>query len=440
MTVPKVLVADDDDGVRFTLVELLSDLDVEVREAADGEAAWAIIEAEDVDLLITDLRMPRLDGMGLLARVRAEHPAVKVVMLTAHGSEEAAVSAMKAGAFDYFPKPFDVDQVADAVRRATETARLQAENRALRAQLALGRHMVFRSEAMLRVAHLVERAGPRDVTVLITGDSGTGKERVADALVEVSPRRAGPFVKFNCAAIPREVAEDELFGHARGAFTGANKPRTGLFREAHRGTMLLDEIGELDLTVQGKLLRVLQEGEIRPVGEDRPQRVDVRIIAATHRDLLAEVKAGRFREDLYFRLNVLPIHLPPLSERPEDLEPLVEHFVRKFAERFGLDRPRLTERARARLLSATYRGNVRELENAVERLVALAFGDEIDELDLTAEAPPSLTLRQRVEAYERGLIVGALQEAAGNRSEAARQLGVGRVTLLDKLKKYGLGE
>ncbi|MCA9552358.1 MAG: sigma-54-dependent Fis family transcriptional regulator [Myxococcales bacterium] len=437
---PRVLVADDDDGVRFTLVELLSELEVEVREAADGEAAWAVLESEEIDLLITDLRMPRLDGMGLLARVHAQLPHVKVVMLTAHGSEEAAVQAMKAGAFDYFAKPFDVDQVADAVRRATETARLLAENRALRAQLALGRHMVFRSEAMLRVAHLVERAGPRDVTVLITGESGTGKERVADALVEASPRRDRPFVKFNCAAIPREVAEDELFGHAPGAFTGATRARTGLFREAHQGTVLLDEIGELDLTVQGKLLRVLQEGELRPVGEDRPQRVDVRIIAATHRDLLAEVKAGRFREDLYFRLNVLPIHLPPLADRPEDLEPLVEHFVKKYAERFGLERPRLTEGARSRLLTHRYRGNVRELENAVERLVALSSGDTIDDLEPTGDAPPALTLKQRVEAYERGLIVGTLQETGGNRSEAARRLGVGRVTLLDKLKKYGLAE
>ena len=263
---PRVLVADDDDGVRFTLAEVLSDLDVEVLEAEDGAQALARIDREDIDLVITDLAMPRVDGMTVLERIQAEHPETKVIMVTAHGSENAAVQAMKLGAFDYLPKPFDIDEIVQVVRRATEAARLQAENRRLRAQLALGRHMVFASKSMLDVARLVERAAPRDVTVLITGDSGTGKERVADALVAASRRAQGPFVKFNCAALTREVAEDELFGHRAGAFTGAIHPRPGLFREAHRGTILLDEVGELDLAVQGKLLRVLQDGEVRPMG------------------------------------------------------------------------------------------------------------------------------------------------------------------------------
>lgn len=437
---PRVLVVDDDEGVRFTLTEVLSELDVETFEAADGAQAWALVQSEDVDLLITDLSMPNLDGMALLERVRTHRPETKVVMVTAHGSESAAVQAMKLGAFDYFPKPFDIDQILQVVRRATESARLAAENQRLRAQLVLGRHMVFASEAMLKVARLVERAAPRDITVLITGDSGTGKERVADALVAASQRASAPFVKFNCAAIAREVAEDELFGHRAGAFTGATQPRTGLFREADGGTILLDEIGELDLSVQGKLLRVLQEGEIRPVGADRPVQLDTRVLAATHKDLEAEVRAGRFREDLYFRLNVVRVHLPPLDERPEDLEPLIDHFVTKYTDRYGLERARLSPATRRRLLATTFRGNVRELENTIERLVALSQGDLIEDLEELAEDLPPLTLKQRVEAYERGLVVSALQQAKQNRSEAARRLGVGRVTLLDKLKKYGLTE
>jgi len=409
-------------------------------EAGDGEAAWQCLESEAVDLLITDLAMPKLDGMGLLQRVQAKLPHTKVLMVTAHGSEAAAVQAMKLGAFDYLPKPFDIDEIIRVVRRATEAVRLAAENERLRAQLALSRHMVFASDAMLKVARLVERAAPRDITVLITGDSGTGKERVADALVSASARADGPFVRFNCAAISREVAEDELFGHQVGAFTGATHPRSGLFRAAHGGTILLDEIGELDLTVQGKLLRVLQEGEIRPVGADRAITLDTRVLAATHKDLEAEVKAGRFREDLFFRLNVVRVHLPPLAERPEDLEPLIDHFVNKYTERFGLERCRLGSATRQRLISGTYRGNVRELENTIERLVALSQGEVIEDMEGPRDAPQPLTLRQRVEAYERGLISAALQRTAGNRSEAARQLGMGRVTLLDKMKKYGLSD
>lgn len=435
---PTVLVVDDDEGVRFTLSEVLSELDVRVLEASDGEAAWQCLEGETVDLLITDLAMPKLDGMGLLQRVQAKLPHTKVLMVTAHGSEAAAVQAMKLGAFDYLPKPFDIDEIIRVVRRATEAVRLVAENERLRAQLALGRHMVFASDAMLRVARLVERAAPRDITVLITGESGTGKERVADALVSASARADAPYVRFNCAAISREVAEDELFGHQVGAFTGATHPRPGLFRAAHGGTILLDEIGELDLTVQGKLLRVLQEGEIRPVGADQAIKLDTRVLAATHRDLEAEVKAGRFREDLLFRLNVVRVHLPPLQERPEDLEPLIDHFVSKYTERFGLERCRLGAATRQRLLTGTYRGNVRELENAIERIVALSQGEVIEDMEGQADAPQPLTLKQRVEAYERGLISAALQKTADNRSEAARQLGMGRVTLLDKMKKYGL--
>ncbi|MEQ9502926.1 MAG: sigma-54 dependent transcriptional regulator [Deltaproteobacteria bacterium] len=435
---PTVLLVDDDDGVRFTLREVLEELDVTVEEASDGQAAIDRLDEGPVDLVITDLRMPRADGMAVLRHAVDRHPGIKVVMITAHGSESAAVEAMKNGAFDYFPKPFDVDDVARVVTRATETARLVHENRRLRAALHLSQHMIFRSEKMRRIAEVVERVGPKDVTVLIHGESGTGKELVADALVATSTRRDAPFVKFNCAALPREVAEDELFGHSEGAFTGAVRRREGLFGRADGGTLFLDEIAELDLSVQGKLLRTLQAGEVRAVGDDQPRKVDVRIIAATHADLAARVKAGDFREDLFYRLDVVQIALPPLRERPADLEPLIEHFVKRYANRFGLKNARLGPHARARLMAGSYKGNVRELENEVERLVALASDDLIEDLGVDTGAETPLTLKARVDAYERGLILAELERTGWNRSEAARALGVGRVTLLDKLKRYGL--
>ena len=438
---PKVLIVDDDEGVRFTLAEVLAEADVDVLEAADGEDGWVSLVRHEPQLVLTDLRMPRLDGLQLLERVRDEGRRVAVVVITAHGSEREAVRAMKLGAYDYLTKPFDVETVLAVVQRATERARLDLDNQRLRAELVLARHMVFRSPAMSRVARLVERAANRDVTVLITGDSGTGKELVANALVSASHRADKPFVKFNCAAVPVSLAEAELFGHTANAFTGAVRARPGVFREADGGTLLLDEIGELDLAIQGKLLRALQEGEVRPVGEDRPRPVDVRIIAATQRDLKKLVSAERFREDLFYRLNVVPVHLLPLAERPEDIDPLLDHFIRRHAQRFGIETPRLGAALRAQLSARPWPGNVRELENTLERLVALCSGPELDAADLDealGEAPNPLGLRERVEAFERELLRQELERVGGNRSEAARRLGIGRVTLLDKIKKYDL--
>ena len=283
--------------------------------------------------------------------------------------------------------------------------------------------------------------------MLITGESGTGKERVAEALVRASSRRDQPFVRFNCAAITPELAEAELFGHARGAFTGAHRSRTGLFREANHGTLLLDEIGEMDGRTQAKLLRVLQEGEVRPVGEDRPIPIDVRIVAATHRDLPQLVAAGTFREDLYYRLKVVQLAVPPLRERPEDIPALFKHFLDRYAERFGTGRLEVPPGVVERLIAHRWPGNVRELENAVESLVALSSDGEIDaqllpDVDVPGHASPlgaTAGLKERVEAYERGLISIALRECGGNRSEAARRLGISRATLHEKLNKYGLG-
>jgi two-component system, NtrC family, response regulator HydG len=444
----RVLVVDDDPGVRYTLREILEAEGVTVDEAADGAEALAKLEANPAPLVITDLRMPGIDGLELLRRLTTRAPAPRVVLITAHGSERTAVEAMKLGAWDYFKKPFEVEELVGVVRRALEAVRLAGENERLAGELALGRTMVFASEAMKKLAVLVGRVAPRDVTVLITGESGTGKERVAEAIVSASKRANRPWVRFNCAALTPELAEAELFGHAKGAFTGAIRARPGLFGEADGGTILLDEIGELAPILQGKLLRVLQEGELRPVGDEKQRKVDVRVIAATHRDLGEEVRAGRFREDLYYRLNVVHLRVPALRDRPEDVPVLARHFLSRFAGRFGMEGVAINDALLGQLTSQSWPGNVRELENALERLVALSPPDGLDLSLLGAEPSAArsepepggrpLPLRERVEAYERGLVVEALRAAGGNRSEAARRLGISRVTLHDKLRKWGI--
>jgi DNA-binding NtrC family response regulator len=447
--VARVLVVDDDPGVRYTLREILAAEGLEVVEAADGVEALERFAASPAPLVLTDLRMPRLDGMALLERLLQRSPAPRVVLITAHGSERQAVEAIKAGAYDYFKKPFETEELLAVVRRAVEAVRLAHENEQLQGELALSRSMVFTSEAMRRLAILVGRVAPKDVTVLVTGESGTGKERVAEAIVRASRRADRPFVRFNCAALSPELAEAELFGHSKGAFTGAIRSRPGLFGEADGGTILLDEVGELAPNAQGKLLRVLQEGEVRPVGEERARHVDVRVIAATHRDLEELVRAGKFREDLFYRLNVVQLRIPALRERPEDVPALARFFLDRFAERFGVSPLHVPQALFDRLAAHAWPGNVRELENAIEGLVALSPQAGLD-LSLLpggaggeSRAPEvegaPLPLKQRVEAYERGLVVEALRAAHGNRSEAARRLGMSRVTLHDKLRKYGLG-
>jgi DNA-binding NtrC family response regulator len=440
---PRVLVVDDDPGVRYTLREVLESAQIEVEEAADGAEALERVEAGGFSLVVTDLRMPRLDGMELLRRLSARSPAPRVVVITAHGSERQAVEAIKAGAYDYFRKPFDNDELLAVVRRAVEAVRLAAENERLAGELALSRTMVYASPAMSQLAQRVARVAPRDVTVLVSGESGTGKERVAEAIVRASRRADRAFVRFNCAALTPELAEAELFGHVRGAFTGAVRARPGLFGEADGGTLLLDEVGELAPGLQGKLLRVLQEGEVRPVGEERSRRVDVRIIASTHRDLKEAVGRGAFREDLFYRLNVVQLRVPSLRERPEDIPLLARHFLARFAERYGPSPLHVPPALFDRLAAYAWPGNVRELENALENLVALSADGELDLSLLPGPGPervaaPTGLLRPRMEAFERALVVEALRAAGGNRSEAARALGISRVTLHDKLRKHGL--
>jgi two-component system response regulator HydG len=436
---PIVLIVDDDAGVRYTLREILEAQDLEVHEADGGTAALAWLAARRADLVITDLRMPGGDGLALLEQLRTLPDAPRAVLITAHGSERQAVAAMKLGALEYLTKPFDVDEIVAVVERAVSSVRTLRENEQLRAELHLSRHMVFASAAMRKLALLVHRVAPRDVTVLISGASGTGKERVAEAIVAASPRAGRPFARFNCAALPRELAEAELFGHTRGAFTGAQRERAGLFREAAGGTVFLDEIGELDLATQGKLLRVLQERVVRPLGEDRDVAVDVRILAATNRDLGREAAAGRFRQDVLYRLRVVEIRVPSLAERADDIPLLIDHFLRRFGDRFAVANPVLGDALRARLVASPYPGNVRELEHTIERLVAMSPSSVIDDsLDEAPETPAPLGLREQLEAFERELIARELDRAGGNRSETARRLHIGRVTLLEKMKKHGL--
>jgi two-component system, NtrC family, response regulator HydG len=444
MKKPCVLIVDDEPALRYTLRAILEEEeDLIIQEAEDGAQALERIDAGGVDLVLTDLRMPRMDGMELLGELARRPSGPRAIMITAHGSERMAVEAMKLGAVDYFAKPFDGDEIVRVVNRNLETVRLNAENRTLRAALALRQTMVFNSPQMNRVAELVERVAPRDVTVLITGDTGTGKELVAKAIVRASGRADKPYVRFNCAALPRELAEAELFGHSKGAFTGAAHTRTGLFREADGGTLLLDEIGELDLLTQGKLLRVIQERELRPLGEDTTVKVNVRILTATNRNLAEAVREGTFREDLFYRLNVVVIQVPPLRERPEDVVPLAEHFTSRFADRYGLEGVHLSDRVLAQLQQFHWPGNVRELENVVERMVALADTPLIDDdpFDGDASAEPlerRLGLKARMANFERGLIAAEMNRSQANQSETARQLGISRPALIDKLKKYGL--
>jgi two-component system response regulator AtoC len=451
----RVLVIDDDASLRYTLEAVLTDAGLLVETTESGAKGLAAFEARGADVVLTDLAMPEMDGMQVLERLRAQDPGVPVIVLTAHGSERVAVAAMKAGAHDYLPKPFDPDELVLVVKRGIETRALRLQNALLRAETSLGRTIVAESPAMKRVLDMVIRVAPKDVTVLFTGESGAGKDVVATAVHAHSRRADKPFIRFNAAAIPSELAEAELFGHTKGAFTGAQAARQGYFQQADHGTLFIDEIGDLPLAIQGKILRALQSGEVQQVG-GKTENVDVRLIAATNRDLAAETKAGRFREDLFYRLNVVPIRVPPLRERTDDIEPLVRTFVRRYAERYGMGPVEIEEALIDTMKSHAWPGNVRELENTVARLLALA-PDERLSLTLwrsladphssqespsgrgsTGDPGPSHPLRARVEAFERTIIEGQFESANKNQSETARRLGVSRPALIEKLHKYGL--
>jgi len=453
-----VLLVDDEPGVLFTLTELLTERGHKVTTAKNG--VEALTKLDDAETVLTDLSMPKMDGLELMTQIAARDPSLPVILLTAHGSEKVAVAAMKQGAYDYLTKPFDIDEVALVIERALEARRLRVDNRRLAAEQTLGRRIVGDSRPMRRLLEATSRVASRDVTVLVRGETGTGKEFVAELLHAQSTRSAKPLVRFNCAALPAELADAELFGHVRGAFTGATATRPGFFSQANSGTLILDEVGELPLAIQAKLLRALQEGEIQPVGSGRIERVDVRVVASTNRDLAADVKAGTFREDLYYRINVVELVVPPLRDRKDDIPALADEFARRYGERFGLGNVSLEPALVDALVHTDWPGNVRQLENTIARLAALSSGGVIGLADFQAaessshttpaahddhaEPPPDArngpSLKEQVEAFERGLVSRALDATGGNQSEAARRLGVSRVTLIDKMKKYALNQ
>jgi two-component system NtrC family response regulator len=444
----RILVVDDEPAQRELVGGFLRKHGFEVVEAGGGKEAVARFKQEAFDLVLTDQRMPDLSGLEVLEAVRSTSPETAVVIITAYGTIETAVSAVKAGAADYLTKPLNLDDLLHRVHRVRERQRLVAENRELREALA-ERHrvegIIGDSGRMQEVLSLVRRVAPSDATVLIRGESGTGKELIARALHYASPRAAGPLVKVNCAALAESLLEAELFGHEKGAFTGAVASRKGRFELADGGSIFLDEIGDLPPHLQVKLLRVLQEREFERVGSSRPIKVDVRLLAATHRNLEALVREGRFREDLYYRINVVTIMLPPLRERREDLPPLIEHFLRAFAGKNGKTVRGLTREAREALLRYDYPGNIRELENLMERAVVLTRDDVIgvEDLPLALETPASGSgeeagLIAAVEGLERRMIREALAKADGTQTRAAELLGISERVLRYKLKKYGL--
>ncbi len=453
MSRARILVVDDKENVRTLLARILGEAH-DLTEAEDGQRAISLLSSREFDVVLTDLRMPGADGFEVLRVVRSQAPDTEVVLMTAYATVQDAVTAMKQGAFDYLQKPFDPDDVSLVVARAVEHRQLRVGARAGSAPGDAFHELVGRSPAMKALFRLLEQAAGLDITVLLRGETGTGKELAARAIHGRSARRERRFVPVNCGALPGELVESELFGHARGAFTGAAAAKPGLFEEADGGTLFLDEIGDLPLPVQVKLNRALQEKEIRRVGDNAAVHVDVRLVAATHRDLRAEVAAGRFREDLFYRLNVFPIVLPPLRDRRDDLPLLAAHLLEKHALALGKDLAGFDDEALRTLVSYSWAGNVRELENAVARAVAVSTGDRIgvqdlppDIRDAKPEALPSeMAVRmpyrevvdQARDRASRGYLVALLREFHGHVTHAAERAGMERESLHRLLKRYGV--
>jgi two-component system, NtrC family, response regulator AtoC len=448
----RVLVIDDEAGLRHTLTLILRDEGYQVATAEDGQAGLRAALAESPDLVLCDVRMPRLDGLEFLRQYRDAGGGALVIMMSAYGALESAVEAMRQGAYDYVAKPFNADEVVLTLRKAEEREQLRRE--VARLKRAVGETPGFEgvigtSAAMREVLDLAARVAPYPSTVLLTGESGSGKEAIARAVHGASPRSGRPFVAVNCGAIPETLLESELFGHERGAFTGADRMREGLVEEAEGGTLFLDEIGELPLALQVKLLRLLQERTLRRVGGAGERPVDVRVLTATARDLVQEVREGRFREDLFYRINVVQIHIPPLRTRPEDIPLLAEHFVRRHAARLGLAVPALSRSLFPLLAAYTWPGNVRELENVLERAIVLSGGDIREEhfpAHVRSGKHPfevsddigDLSVKRRLPALERTLIARALERSGGNRTRAAEMLELSVRALSYKIQDYGL--
>ncbi len=457
-TRPKILVVDDEEDIRASLRMILEYEGLEVIEAASGREAVALLVEARPDAVLLDIKMPRMDGLEVLRELRERDPELPVVMISGHGTIATAVEATRLGAFDFMEKPLERERVLLVLRNALQLRRLEEENRQWRLSFEARYRMVGDSPALRRVQELIARAAPTKAPVLITGESGTGKELVARAIHGNSPRARRPFVKVNCAAIPEELIESELFGHEKGAFTGATREQVGKFQQADGGTLFLDEIGDMSLRTQSKVLRALQDGEIEPVGAARTLTVDVRVIAATNKDLAREIEAGRFREDLYYRLHVVPIHVPPLRERREDIPQLVDYFVEIFCRENNYRRRRFAPEAIEALQRMPWPGNVRELRNAVERLVILAPHDPIRAADIPAGlgmplgAAPSFeadgsvvrvpvggrSLQAFKEEAERAFLLAKLREHDWNIAATAKAIDTPRSNLYKKLEAYGL--
>ncbi|MFP4382904.1 MAG: sigma-54-dependent transcriptional regulator [Spirochaetia bacterium] len=443
-----LLIVDDEKNIREGLGKALGQEGYEVILAANGEEASKLVETETVDLVIADLKMPKMGGQELLQRIASAYPTVPVIILTGHGTIESAVTAMRDGAFDFLTKPVNLDRLSILVKRALSNRELVLQHRALQEELEKQRglrNIIGRSPAMKKIFDVVNQVAPTKASVLITGESGVGKELVADALHRLSNRKDKPFIKVHCAALSENLLESELFGHERGAFTGALNRKRGRFELAHNGSIFLDEIGEIDQSIQIKILRVLQEKEFERVGGEQTLKVDVRIISATNRDLQSAIAEGTFREDLFYRLNVVNIHIPPLRERKEDIPLLLAAFIKEFARENGKPVEGIDTKARAMLYAYPWPGNIRELRNCIESAVVMSKDNIITPDDL----PPSVKsdsgendirvpLGASLSEAEREIIQHTLSANKGNKSKTAEILGIGRKTLHRKLNEYGI--
>ena len=444
----RILIVDDEPALRHTLSIILSDDGHTTASACDGEEALAALAPGGFDLVLCDLRMPRLGGLQFLEKYTLRERRALVIVMSAYGDYDTAITAMQRGAYDYISKPFKSDEVRLVVRKAAEREKLRARVQRLEGELGAltGGEIVGRSAIVRAAIDLARKVAPHPSATLITGESGTGKELIARLIHSASQRANRPFVAINCGALPEALLESELFGHVRGAFTGAIVDKKGLFEEANRGTLFLDELGELPLALQVKLLRALQEGEVRPLGATASRTVDVRIVAATNRDLAADVKSGRFRDDLYYRINVVTIALPPLRDRREDIPELARHFLARHNQRMHLDVQEISAAAMRVLAAYAWPGNVRELENVIERALVLSTGSSIERdhlpetLGATAPAPMGLSVKKETVALERNLIERALAATEGNRIRAAQLLELSHRALLYKIREYGLGQ
>jgi two-component system, NtrC family, nitrogen regulation response regulator NtrX len=449
----RILVVDDEAAIRESMRMILEYEGHECLLAPTGQEGLSIVEREAPDLVFLDIKMPGMDGLEVLDRVKGLSDTLPVVMISGHATVSTAVEATKRGAFDFIEKPLESERVLVTVRNAVDQGRLASENRALRRAAELRHSMVGQSASLTSVTDAIRRAAPTNATVLILGESGVGKELVARAIHRNSQRSRERFVQVNCAAIPEELIESELFGHEKGSFTGATEKQIGKFEQADRGTIFLDEVADMSQKTQAKVLRVLQEGEVERLGSARTLKVDVRVIAATNKELEAEIEKGHFREDLYFRLSVIPIHVPPLRERPEDIPVLVRHFTELFSRENNFRPKRFSPAALELMQQHRWKGNVRELKNTVERLLIMAPGDTIDAADLRGilradprgegtEAPRERpgTLREFKESAERAFLVAKLRENGWNISKTAEVIGTPRSNLYKKLEQYQISQ